>query len=138
MSNISILLRQFNWRVLLVRLPVNAVTLLLVVVITPRVYFVSPSVGGLLFLAVALGILNGLLKPIIHFFTLPFIFASYGLVVILVNTGILLLLSGFFPELMLVDSIIWALVAGALYGVISAFLESNRSMPVLTKITTRP
>ncbi len=106
MSNISILLRQFNWRVLLVRLPVNAVTLLLVVVITPRVYFVSPSVGGLLFLAVALGILNGLLKPIIHFFTLPFIFASYGLVVILVNTGILLLLSGFFPELMLVDSII--------------------------------
>ncbi len=124
MNNISVLLRQFNWRALLVRFVVNAITLLVVVVITPRVYFVNGSVASLLFLALALGILNGLIKPIIHFFTLPFIFATYGLIVILVNSTILWLLSLLFPDLIAVESLIWNVVAGALYGIISSLLEN--------------
>jgi len=124
MNNISVMLRQFNWRVLLVRFLINAFTLYVVVIVTPKVSFVDPSLFSVLLLAVALGILNGLIKPVIHFFTLPFIFTTYGLIVVLVNTIILWLLGWLFPDRIVVGGLFWALFAGTLYGAISAFLES--------------
>ena len=124
MNNLSIMLKQFNWRVLLIRFLINAVTLFLVVLVTPKVTFVDQSLLNILLLAIVLGILNGVIKPVIHFFTLPFIFATYGLIVVLVNSIILWLLAWLFPDRFAVDSIFWALVAGALYGIIGAFLES--------------
>ena len=124
MNNISLMLRQFNWRVLLIRFLVNAATLYIVVIVTPKVSFVDQSLLNVLLLAVALGILNGLIKPVIQFFTLPFIFTTYGFIVVLVNTLILWLLGWIFPDRIVVGGLLWAFFAGALYGIISAFLES--------------
>lgn len=124
MDKITTMRKQFNWRALLIRFLVNAATLYLIVIVTPRVSFADQSLFNVLLLAVVLGILNSIIKPVIHFFTLPLIFASYGLIVVLVNTVILWLLSWLFPDRLVVDSIFWALVAGALYGIVSAFLES--------------
>jgi putative membrane protein len=123
-NNISTMLRQFNWRALLIRFLINALTLFAVVLLTPKVTFVDRSLLNLLLLALGIGILNAVVKPIINFFTLPFIFATYGLVVVLVNSIILWLLALLFPDRFAVSSIFWALVAGALYGIISALLES--------------
>lgn len=117
--------RQFNWRMLLLRVIVNALALLITVALTPHIYFINRSLGMWLFMAVILGLLNALIKPIVQFLTLRFIFATYGLVLALINGVLLVLLELLFPEHFAVDGlIVWPLVGGLVLGIASAVLEN--------------
>jgi putative membrane protein len=116
--------RNFNWRILLLRILINAVALLFTAALVPKIYFVERSLASLLLLALALGVLNALVKPVLQLLTLRFIFASYGLIVILINTLILYLLAFLFPARFSVDKLLWAFVGGALIGAIGSLLES--------------
>jgi putative membrane protein len=116
--------RNFNWRILLLRILINAAALFLTAALVPDIYFVDRSLLSLLLLALGLGVLNAFVKPILQVLTLRFIFASYGFIVILINTLILYLLAFFFPERFAVDHFLWAFVGGALIGAIGSLLES--------------
>lgn len=133
MSNFGDLVKQFNWRFMLIRILVNAITLLLVALLVPKIYFVDRRILNLFFMAIALGILNGLIKPIVQFLTLPYIFATYGLIIAFINALLLLLLAVLFPDRFAVNSLFWVVVAGALMGIISTLLESllGLSMPIV-------
>ena len=110
--------RSFNWRILLVRILVNAVTLV-VLAILPGINFVDPSLGKLLLMALVLGLINAFVKPILQFLTLSFLFVTYGFVLILINALVLLLLARLFQSYQLAS--IWAaLLGGALIGLISS------------------
>ena len=126
-------LKQFNWRFLLVRILVNALALAFTAAVTPKIYFVDKSVWSWLLMALMLGVLNALLKPILQFLTLQFIFVTYGLVIVLVNGLILWLLSFLFPARFAVDNLLWALVGGLVLGLFSSFLESllGLTMPIV-------
>jgi putative membrane protein len=126
-------LKQFNLRFLLVRILVNALALAITAAIVPKIYFVDKSVLNWLLMAIMLGVLNALLKPILQFLTLQFLFVTYGLVIVFVNTLILLLLSFLFPARFAVDNLLWALVGGLVLGLISSFLESllGLTMPIV-------
>ena len=126
-------IKQFNWRFLLVRIVVNAFALAITATFVPKIYFVDKSIWSWLLMALMLGVLNALLKPILQFLTLQFIFATYGLVIVLVNTLLLLLLSWLFPERFEVGSLLWALVGGLVLGLLSSFLESllGLTMPIV-------
>lgn len=124
MNHKAQLLKNFNWRMLLMRLVVNMLALLFTVLVTPRVYFVDRGLGAWLLMAVTLGVLNTLIKPIIQFLTLRFIFITGGLILILINVLLLYLLSWLLPNQFGVDSLLWAIVAGVLLGLSSAFLEN--------------
>ena len=114
--------KSFNWRILLVRILVNAVTLV-VLAILPGIKFVDPSLGKLLLMALVLGLINAFVKPILQFLTLSFLFVTYGFVLILINAVVLILLARLFQSYQLAS--IWAaLLGGALIGLISSFLES--------------
>ena len=114
--------RSFNWRIILVRILVNAVTLV-VLAILPGIKFVDPSLGKLLLMALVLGLINAFIKPILQFLTLSFLFVTYGFVLILINALVLLLLARLFQSYQLAS--IWAaLLGGALIGLISSVLES--------------
>jgi hypothetical protein len=63
-------------------------------------------------------------KPFLQFLLLPLIFASYGLVIVLVNTLMLILLAILFPDFFAVENLLWAFVAGALIGILGTFLEN--------------
>ncbi len=117
-------IRNFNWRILLLRILINAVALLLTAALVPDIYFVDRSLASLLLLALGLGLLNAFLKPVLQVLTLRFIFASYGFIVILINTLILYLLAFFFPARFAVDHFVWVFVGGALVGAIGSLLES--------------
>ena len=117
-------LRNFNWRILLLRILINAAALLLAAALLPSIYFVDRSLVTLFLMAFALGVLNAFVKPIIQVLTLRFIFASYGLIVVLINTLMMYLLAFLFPERFAVDKFIWALVGGALIGSVGGLLES--------------
>ena len=126
-------LKQFNWRFLLVRILVNALALAVTAAIVPKIYFVDKSAWSWLLMAVMLGVLNALLKPVLQFLTLQFLFVTFGLVVVLVNALILLLLSALFPTRFAVDNVLWALVGGLVLGLLSSFLESllGLTMPIV-------
>jgi putative membrane protein len=124
MNETAVLLKNFNWRMLLMRLLVNMLTLLITVLVIPEVYFVDRSLGAWMLMAVMLGVLNMLVKPIIQFLTLRFIFITGGLVLILINAVVLYLLSWLLPQLFEITSIFWAVVAGAALGLSSTFLEN--------------
>ena len=117
-------IQHLNWRVLLLRVLVNAIALLVTSLFLPHIYFLEPRLLSLLWMALVLGVINALVRPVVQFLTLPFIFATYGVVVVLINAGLLWLLSVLFPSLFAVDGLIWALVGGAVIGLLSSFLES--------------
>jgi putative membrane protein len=127
-------INQFNWRFLLVRILVNAFALAGTAAFLPKIYFVDTTLSNWLLISIMLGVLNALLKPVLQFLTLQFIFVTYGLVVVLVNALLLWLLSLFFPDRFAVDSILWLLVGGLVLGLFSSFLESllGLTMPVVT------
>ena len=119
--------RSFNWRILLVRILVNAVTLV-VLAILPGITFVDPSLGKLLLMALVLGLINAFIKPILQFLTLSFLFVTYGFVLILINAVVLLLLARLFQSYQLAS--IWAaLLGGALIGLISSFWRASSVSP---------
>ncbi|NIV36993.1 MAG: hypothetical protein GWN58_48440 [Anaerolineae bacterium] len=125
--------KQFNWRFLLVRILVNAIALAITVAIVPKIDFVDASIRNWLFMAIMLGILNALVKPLLQFLTLQFIFVTFGLVLVIVNALILMLLSLLFPNQFSVSSIWWALLGGLVLGLVSSFFESllGLTMPVV-------
>jgi len=125
--------KYFNWRVMLVRILVNALILALTVLILPNARFVSPSLFTWFILALALGVLNAIVKPLIQILTLPFIFATYGLIVVLINAVILILLALLFPNLFEISSVWAALLGGVIMGILSSLLESllGVSPPIL-------
>lgn len=135
MQRIATWRRQFNWRMLLMRIVINALALLLTAGLVPNIYFIDRTVGTWLLLAIFLGILNAFVKPIIQFLTLRFIFATYGLVVVLINGVLLLLLELLFPTRFAVEGLFSALVGGAVIGIVSAFLESllGLSPPIVSE-----
>ena len=117
-------LKQFNWRAFVVRILVNALTLVLTVFVTPAMDFVEPTILKIIFLAMMLGVLNALIKPIIQFFTLSYIFVTYGLVVIFINGLLLYILHWLFPSMLQIDNLLWVLWGGAVMGIVSGILES--------------
>ncbi len=135
MQRLTILKKQFNWCMLLMRFLVNALALLVTGLLTPTMKLVDATFLNWFLLAVLLGLFNAVVKPVIQFATLRFIFATYGLVVVLINAAVLLLISWAFPSLFQIGNLFWALVAGALIGVVSAFLENlfGLTPPVLSE-----
>jgi putative membrane protein len=138
--------KQFNWRMMLVRILVNALALIFITIL-PDIHFVEPTVLRVLFVALILGVLNAFVKPIIQFLTLRFIFITFGLMVVIINAIILLLLSWLLPNMFVVDRFIWALVGGAFMGFIAGFLENLLGLQVpifpegagpLPELTTDP
>jgi putative membrane protein len=131
--------KQFNWRFLLVRILVNAIALAITALVVPKIEIVEmptmeETILNWFFLAIMLGILNALVKPVLQFLTLQFLFVTYGLTIIVVNTLILLLLSILFPTRFEVQNLLWAFVGGLVLGLLSSFLESllGLTMPIVS------
>ena len=111
----------------------NGVTLILTVLIIPDIYFATPNFRSVLIIAIALGILNAIVKPVILLLTGQFIFATFGLLLILVNALMLYILEWLFPNILVVNSIFWALIAGAVLSLVSNALENllGLSLPIV-------
>ena len=126
-------LTHFNWRIMLMRIAIYAISLIVIAILTPNIYFAEKSISILLIASIALGILSAIVKPLIQFLTFQIIFASYGIVIVFINALLLWLLSVLFPEWFHVSSILWALVGGALLGVVTSFLEAlfGLSIPIV-------
>ena len=117
---------------ILVRIFVNALALL-VITILPDIHFVEPTVLRVLFVALILGVLNAFVKPIVQFLTLRFIFITYGFALVIINAIILVLLNIVVPGMFAVESLLWALIGGAVMGLVAGFFENllGLQIPIL-------
>lgn len=76
-----------------------------------------------LVLAVVLGLLNALVKPILLLLTLPLTILTLGLFALIIN-GIIILLASWFVPGFTVENILWAILFSLVVSVITFFLHS--------------
>ena len=104
-----------------IRLIINAFAL------TGAAYFVDgiDMTGGyldVLFVALVFGLVNALVKPIVFFFSLPFLFFTLGLFYLVINGGMLLLTAELADNFSVQG--IWPAVVGSLViSIISMMLS---------------
>lgn len=119
---------HFRVRPVLMRWLVCAVSLALTAIVVPHVYFTGTGTTGKLLawvvVSAVFGLLLAFIKPLVQFLLLPLIFVSFGFVVVLINTVIILILSFLFPSWFEAEHLLWALLAGLVSGVLVAVFEN--------------
>ena len=112
-----------NLRLALLRVPLNGFALSVAVLILPGVHVqTSRPVLGYLALGAIFGLLNAVVKPLLQLVALPFLFSSFGLVLLIVDGVVFGLLS--LTRMLGVDHL-WSLfVGGAVVGLLGFVLEN--------------
>jgi len=119
----SWLRKRLNWKVLLMSLLNNMVAIGLTALILPGFDLVEDKLYELALIAVALGLVNTFVKPILQILTIRLLFVTYGFVLIVTNTIVLLLLNWLFPTWIEVRGLFTAIIGGVLIGLIGMFLD---------------
>jgi len=75
-----------------------------------------------LVVAIALGIVNAILKPILIILTLPITILTLGLFTLVINALLVLLVTAFVPGFQ-VNGLLWAIIFGLVLSIVSGFLH---------------
>ena len=114
---------RLNWKVLLMSLLINMVAIGLTALILPGFNLVEDKLYELALIAIALGLVNTFVKPLLQVLTIRLLFFTYGLVLIVTNTIVLILLGWLFPNWIEISGLFPAVIGGTLIGLISMFLD---------------
>ncbi len=87
------------------------------------VHLLNESLLSALMLAVVLGLLNTLVKPILILLTLPATIFSLGLFLLVINAGIIMIADYIMKEFK-VESFWWALAFSFVVSIISSIIET--------------
>lgn len=104
----------------LVRLVVNALALSVAAYVVPGIR-ITGGMGALLLVALVFGVVNAFLKPILLFFSLPFLIVTLGLFALVVN-GILLLITAGLTDALSVSGLWPAILGSIIISLVSAFM----------------
>jgi putative membrane protein len=115
---------HLNWKLILMRVVINGLAIALTAWLLPGIDVMQPLLVNFLLMGAVFGLLNAFVKPAIQFLTLSLLFVTYGLVIILINTVMLLLLEFVFTGILLIENIWWAIAGGILIGLLGLFLEN--------------
>ena len=81
---------RFNWRLLLVQTIANAIALGLTVLLLPGIRMPHENyISELLASGVIFGLLNGFVRPILQLIMFRYLFLTFGLVLVAINTIVL-------------------------------------------------
>lgn len=105
---------------LLVELITRMIVLLVTAYVVPGFHIDSYSTA--LIVALVLGILNMLLKPLLVLFTLPATILSFGLFIFVIN-AILLIVASQFIKGFRIDSFFTAVIAAIVISIVSSILS---------------
>jgi len=105
---------------LLVRLAINVFTLLVVEYLVPG--FRLDSIWTAVVAAIAIGIVNTLIKPILQLIALPISILTFGIGAFLINVALLLGTSKFIPGFFIAD-FKTAIIASIVLSLVSWFLH---------------
>jgi len=114
---------KFNWKVALIRIPINGLVLMLTALLLPSMHM-EKGLLSYLILGAVFGILNAFLRPVLQFFTLPLIFVTGGFILVIINAIMLWVLELILSDLIQFDSFLVILFAALLVGFFVLVLES--------------
>lgn len=80
------------------------------------------GLGGVIIVAIVLGVVNTFIKPIILFFTLPLNLISLGLFTFVINALMVMLADWLVPDLV-VQNFWWALAFSLVLSLVNTFLH---------------
>ncbi len=116
---------RFNWRLLLVQTIANAFALGLTVLLLPGIHMPHNNViSELLASGVIFGLLNGFVRPILQLIMFRYLFLTFGLVLVVINTILLWMMAALTPERFQVDGLFSLILAGVLVGILGIFFET--------------
>ena len=113
-----------NWRLYLVRAISAGLSVILAVILVPGLSFVGWQSGQGIEIAVIFALLNAFVKPVLQFLSLRFLFSSYGIVIVLINTVLLWLLSLIMDDRLVATTLVSVLLGGVLIGVLGAAVDA--------------
>lgn len=109
----------------IIRWVINAVALFAAVWIVPGIDYLGDWTG-IIWLALIIGLLNSLVRPLLKFLTCPLIILTLGLFTIVINTGMLLLTRTIGQSLgigLSVDSFWSALLGSLVMSIVSIIMS---------------
>jgi putative membrane protein len=115
--------KRLNWRVLVMSLLINMFAIGLTALILPGLKLIDNRFLVLAVMAAMLGLLNTFIKPILQLLTIRLLFVTYGLILIVTNTVVLLLIGWIFPNRIEIQGIFTAILGGIMIGLIGMFLD---------------
>jgi putative membrane protein len=101
---------------------INAISLFVVASILPGVDL-SRDIGSILLVALVVGLVNAVLRPILYIASCGLIILTLGLAIPVLNALLLLLADELAGDRFDIDSIWWAILAAILMGIINAVLH---------------
>lgn len=116
---------HFNWRLAIAHMLVNALALGLTVLILPGLSIVHENtllillISGLIF-----GVLNAIVRPFLQFIMFNFLFATFGLVLVIINFILLYLLGRLTPGWFQSEGWTWLLLGAVLVGLFGVLFEN--------------
>ena len=113
-----------NWRLGLVRLIVAGLAVVITFTLVPGLTFTSWQWGEFWVVAIVFGLLNALVKPLLQFFALRYLVATFGLVVIVINAILLWLLTFVLGSRVEYRNVLSLLLGGAVIGLVTMVLET--------------
>ena len=124
-----------NWRLALVRILTSALAVVITIALIPGLRFETWYLGFFTLMGIVFGLLNAFVKPLIQFFALRYLVASYGFVVVLVNALMLFLLAAIFQGAITSRSFLSILLGGLLIGVLGLAFETlaGATEPILDR-----
>lgn len=112
---------------LVIRIVINAIAVWVAAWVTSRFFPESISltndVGGLLIVALLLGVVNAFIKPIVSILTCPINLLTLGLFTLVINALMLMLVARFSGGNFSVDGFGVALVAAIIISIVSSLLS---------------
>jgi putative membrane protein len=125
----------YNWRLLLVRVITSGLAVYLTVLLVPGLSFTGYRLGQFWLIGGTYALLSAFIKPALQFFSLRFLVASYGLVVVLINALLLWLLATLLSGFLTYDWLWQLFLGGLLVGIIGMLLDavSGTSYPIQDK-----
>jgi putative membrane protein len=124
-----------NWRLFLIRFLSAGIAVVVTVAVVPGLGFNGWRWGEFTRIALIFGLLNATVKPLLQFLVLRFIFSTYGIVVVIINTLLLLLLGAILDDTFRVYRPISLVVGGLVVGILGLIFETllGATPPVLDR-----
>ena len=110
----------------IVSLIVRTLAILITALLLPGVKIEGNNFFTALLVAVVLGFLNAVLKPILVLLTIPITFFTLGLFMIIINASIILF-TDYLVEGFHVESFGWAVLFSVILWLVNSILDSFRS-----------
>lgn len=101
---------------------INAVSLYVVASLLPGVH-VAGGIGTLLIVALIIGLVNAIVRPVVYLLSCGLIILTIGLIIPIINALLLLLADSLAGTRFEIDTFLWAVIAALLMGLINSVLH---------------